>query len=78
MVMGLSWTTPRLERIPFNHFNTHVVVAIDLYSALVEDRETVCYFFVFQEIGESANCTSHPVADCLVKGKLAQSESHHP
>ena len=78
MVMGLSWTTHRLERIPFNHFNSHVGVSTDLYSASAEDREIVCCCFVFQEIGESPSCTSHPVTDRLVKGQLAQSKSQHP
>ena len=36
------------------HFHPYsqVVVAIERYSASTEEQETVCCFFVFQEIGE--------------------------
>jgi hypothetical protein len=40
--------------------------AIDLYSASAEDRETVCYFFDFQEMRESIRNTQYPVINLLV------------
>lgn len=48
----------------------------DLYSASEEERETVCCFLVFQDIGELPRNTSQPVRDRRVNRQLAQSESH--
>ena len=51
---------------------------MERYSASAEERETVCCFLVFQEIGDFPRKTNLPVSDRRVKGQLAQSESHHP
>ena len=51
---------------------------MDRYSTSVEERETVCCVLVFQEMGNFSRKTNQPVSDRQVKGKLAQSESHHP
>lgn len=40
------------------------------------ERETVCCFLVFQEIGEPPRNTNQPVRERHVNGQLAQSESH--
>ena len=50
--VGSECITPRVDNNPFNHFNSQVVVAMDLYSASTEERYTVCCFLIFQEIGE--------------------------
>lgn len=38
-----------------SHFNSHVIAAIERYSASAEERETICWFLVFHEIGEFPN-----------------------
>lgn len=43
-----------------NHSNSQVVEAIGRYSASVEDLETLCYFFDFQEISESRKKSCWP------------------
>ncbi|XP_026425207.1 uncharacterized protein LOC113321512 [Papaver somniferum] len=69
--------TPKSPSNCFNHFNSHVAASMDLYSASAELRETVGCFFVFQDTGEFPRRTNHHVNERLVKGQLAQSESHH-
>jgi hypothetical protein len=76
--MGLECVIPRLDKIPLIHFDSHVAAAMDLYFASADERDTVCCFFVFQEIGELPSNTNHPVTERLVNGQPAQSESHHP
>jgi len=49
--------TPRVDNKPFNHFNSQVMVVMDLYSASAEDRDSICCFLVFQEIGEEPKRT---------------------
>jgi hypothetical protein len=49
---------------------------MDIYSASAEEQDTVCCFLVFQEIGELPRSTNQSVMEHLVKGQLAQSESH--
>ena len=73
-----EWDTPRLERRLFNHVNSHVVSAIDRYSASADKRDTVCCFFVFQETGEPPRNTNQPVRERLVKGQPPQLASHLP
>lgn len=51
------------------------VVAIDMHSALAEDRETVVCFFVFQEISDSPSIMQYPVIDLQVSLHRAQSAS---
>ena len=64
---------PRLDKIPFNQFNLHVVATMDLYFASADHLETVCCFLVFQEMGELSKRTNYPVRDCHVKGQLPNS-----
>lgn len=40
-------STPKSLTNCFSHFNSHVKVAIDLYSTSTEQRETVCCFLNF-------------------------------
>lgn len=70
-LIGVGCVTLRLNKIPFSHFNSQVVVAIDLYSASTDDLDTVCCFLVFQDIGELPKRTNHPVRDRRVKGQPA-------
>ena len=51
---------------------------MDLYSASVDDLETVTYFLVFHKMGECLRKTSQPDNERRVRGKLAQYESNHP
>lgn len=74
--MGVECVTPKLNKSPFNHFNSHTSVAVDRYSTSAKDLDTVCCLFVFKDIGESPRNTNHTVRDLRVKGQLAQSESH--
>ena len=76
--IGWEWEIPRLWRRPFNHFNSPVTTAMDRYSTLGKEQDTVCCFLVFHEIGEDPSRTNHPVRDLQIKGHLAQSESHQP
>jgi hypothetical protein len=46
-----------------------------LYSASLEDFETVVYFFVFQDMGAEPSFIKNPVVDFRVSGHDAQSES---
>ena len=46
-----------------------VAVAMALYSASVEDRETVPYFFVFQAMAEPPRVIKDPVSERLVNGQ---------
>ena len=54
---------------------SQVTLAMALYSASAEERDTVCYFLDFQEINESPRKTQKPLIDLLVSGQVAQSES---
>jgi hypothetical protein len=58
-----------------NQRSSLVAVAIDLYSAFVEERETICCFLVFHEIREELSMVKYPVVDRRVIGQPAQSES---
>ena len=49
-----------------------------LYSASAEERDTVCCFLVFHEMGDLPKKTSQPVRDRRDIGQAAQSESHQP
>lgn len=49
---------------------------MNLYSASVEDRDTVSCFRVFQEIGEPPSCINQAVRYLLVNGQAEKSESH--
>ena len=51
-------------------------MAIERYSASAEDRDTICCFLVFQEIGETPRETNQPVRERRVNGQPAQLESH--
>ena len=74
--IGWEGEIPRLWTRPFNHFNSPVTVVMDQYSASTEERDTICCFLVFHEIGEDPSRTNHLVRDLWVKGHPAQSESH--
>ena len=50
--MGPLCKMPRSDSKLLSHLSSHVVVAIEWYSAFAEERETVCCFLVFHEIGE--------------------------
>lgn len=57
--------------------NSHVALAMDLYSASVEDLDTLCCFLDFQEIKELPSITQKPDMDLRVSGHAAQSESEN-
>jgi len=76
--IGVGWDTPRLSSKALSLVNSHVVMAIDRYSASAEERETMCCFLVFQDTGELPRKTIQPVSDRRVRGQPAQSASHHP
>jgi len=61
----------------FNHLSSHVVVAMDQYSTLADERDIVCCFLVFQDTGELPRKMIQPVRDRRVRGQLAQLELHH-
>lgn len=46
-----------------------------LYSASLEEREMVTYFFVFHEMGAFPSFIKYPDVDFRVMGHDAQSES---
>ena len=54
------------------------MAAIERYSSSAEDLKIVTSFLVFHEIGERPKKTNQPDRERLVRGQLAQSESHHP
>ena len=54
------------------------MATIERYSASVEDLKTVICFLVFHEIGECAKKTNQLDRERLIRGQLAQLESHHP
>ena len=58
-----------------NHCSSHDKEANALYSASVEDLETVFCFLDFQQTREEPMRIQKPVTDLLVSGHLAQSES---
>lgn len=51
------------------------MVDIALYSASVNDRDTICCFLEYQEIGLDPKKKTKPVVDCLLLGSYAQSAS---
>lgn len=71
-------STHKHIKSPLSHFNSQVAIAMDLYSASGDDRDIVCCFLVFHDIGEAPKDTNQPVRDRRVKGQPAQSESHQP
>ena len=54
-----------------------MVMANDMYSALVEDQDIVGFFFADHVIGEPPRKTIIPVIDLLSIGSLAQSTSQY-
>ena len=56
------------------HINSQVAFAMEQYSTLANDLDTVCCFFDFQETKESLMKTQNPLIDLLVSGQAAQSE----
>lgn len=48
-----------------------------LYSASLEDFDTVGYFLDFQLMGLSPNLIKYPVIERLLSGQVAQSESEY-
>ena len=61
--MAQGYATPKLESNALNDFNSEGITTIALYSALVEEQETICCFFVFQDTGERPSKTSQPVRE---------------
>lgn len=59
-----------------SYLSSNVIEAMEWCSASVEDRDTVCCFLVFQDIGEPPRETSQLMSKWQVKGQLAQYESH--
>ena len=54
-----------------------VTVAIALYSASADERDTVVCFLVLQEMGDPPKEMKYPLMDFLVKGHAPQSESQN-
>jgi len=59
---------PKKARRDFNQTSSLVTAAIERYSALANDRETVVFFLVFYEIGEPPRVTKYPVNDIRLRG----------
>lgn len=51
---------------------------MDQYFASVEERDILCCFLVFKDVGELPSIINYPIRDRRVKGHPAQLESHHP
>ncbi|KAL4590284.1 hypothetical protein LXL04_003211 [Taraxacum kok-saghyz] len=66
---------PRLNIKWRSHTISHVTAAMALYSASVEDLETIFCFLVFQDMSRSPKNTQKPVMDLLISLQPAQSES---
>ncbi|KAJ0949210.1 putative oxidoreductase [Helianthus annuus] len=74
-VVGAVWGVSRSLRTHRSQRISLTVVAMDLYSASAEDRDTTDCFFDFQETGPPSRRRRYPVLDLLVKGQPNQSES---
>ena len=53
-------------------------LVVDLYSTSVDDRDTVCCLFDFQETKEPPMKTQKPLIDFLLLGQAPQSKSVKP
>jgi hypothetical protein len=58
-----------------SHVTSDAALDMALYSALELDFETICYFLLFQLMGEFSNIITYPVIDLLVSTQDPQSES---
>jgi len=72
---GKLLNMPKNDRI---HTSSLVVIAIDIYSASVEDLETMVCLLVFHDIGEPPSITKYPMKDLLERGHVPQPESQNP
>ena len=59
------------------HSKSLVTVAMALYSASAEERDTVVCFLVRQDMGDPPNEIKYPLRDFLVRGHAPQSESQN-
>jgi len=75
--MGLSKKTPIAAKEALIQMSSLVAVAMALYSASAEERETIPCFLVFQATGDPPRVTRHPVGERLVMGHAPQSESQN-
>lgn len=54
---------------------SHVVFAIERYSASAEDRNTVCCFLDFHDMSDDLTKIQYHVRDLRVSGQMPQSAS---
>ena len=61
-----------------SQINSHVALAMDLYSTSTDDLEFVFCFFDFHNTRESPIKKQYPLMDFLLSGQDAQSKSAKP
>jgi len=69
---------PKDAREDRNQTNSLVANAMDQYSNLAEERDTIICFFLRYEIGEPPNMIRCPVRDFHEMGHVPQSGSQKP
>lgn len=75
---GVNPIIPKSKNNLITHITSQVTAPKALYSASVEDLETVGCFLLFQDITLLPKNKQKPVTDFLVKRHLPQSESTYP
>ena len=71
----LECNIPRSFNTERSQDNSQHAPVIALYSTSADDRETIFYLFVLQEIREDPKKIQYPVVDFLDIGQPPQSES---
>ncbi|MFS8011924.1 hypothetical protein Hanom_Chr14g01314711 [Helianthus anomalus] len=75
IAVGFTWVVSRSLRSHLIQRTSLTVVAMALYSASADDRDTTDCFLDFQETGAPPRIRRYPVLDLLVMGQPSQSES---
>ena len=70
--------TPNDTRRLRIHTSSLGAIAIALYSASVDDRDTMACFLVFHEIGDPPRVINYSVNDLRDSGHAPQLESQNP
>lgn len=76
-VIGLSIKTSSSCNNLTNQVTSDAALDMALYSASELDLDTVCYFLLFQLMGELPSIMIYPVIDLLVSIQDPQSESEY-
>lgn len=71
--IGVAIEMPKSNKRRCNQTNSQHVDAMERYSDSMDDRETTCCFFAFQDTTEGPNRTQNPYIDRRVIGQDAQS-----